>query len=242
MNKPSLRGAGAWAAQSSEWLVLLLLLAASIPPVLIRRQSLTVVPTLNLLDGSWVLDICYKAAHGVWLGRDVLFTYGPLYEWLSSAPSRWIGPSTGTILATSSMLPTLVSVLAIFVSSRLLLPKVSPWRRALFLAVMLWTPPGVRLAICLFAFVVFVRLADAVASRAAGIALPALVAAILCLACFLVSADAGLYVIAAFLICVAVTAIVQWKMPGAVIRLCALLVAAGVGLALLVVTTNAVMA
>jgi hypothetical protein len=51
---------------------------------------------------------------GVWFGRDVLFTYGPLYQWLASTPSRWIGISTGTILATSDMLPSLVSVLAVF--------------------------------------------------------------------------------------------------------------------------------
>ena len=104
----------------------------------------------------------------MWFGRDVAFTYGPLYQWLSSAPSRWIGISTGTILATANMLPTMVSVLAIFASIRLLLPEVSPWKRALFLAVMFWSPPGIRLALCLLAFVIFVRLSDAAASRTAG--------------------------------------------------------------------------
>src|SRR5208283_283340 len=130
MDKLSLRRAAAWAAQSTEWLVLLVLLAASTPPVLLRHQSLTIVPFLNLLDGSWVLDTSYKAATGVWFGRDVIFTYGPLYQWLSSAPSRWIGVSTGTILATANMLPTFVGILVTFVGMRLFLPKVSPWRRA----------------------------------------------------------------------------------------------------------------
>ncbi len=220
--------------------MLLVLLAASIPPVLLRHQSLTIVPFLNLLDGSWVLDTSYKAATGVWFGRDVIFTYGPLYQWLSSAPSRWIGVSTGTILANANMLPTFVSILATFVGMRLFLPKVSPWRRALFLAVVLWSPPNIRQAICLFAFLIFVRLADAVACRAGGVVLPGLGAAILCLACFLVSADAGLYCVAAFLFCLAATAIVEAKTPRAVIRLCAFLVATGVGLAIYVVATNAV--
>jgi hypothetical protein len=177
----------------------------------------------------------------VWFGRDVAFTYGPLYQRLSSAPSLWIGVSTGTILATSSMLPMLVSVLAIFVSVRLLLPKVQPWKRAVFLAGVCWSPPGIRLALCLLAFVIFLRLADAVASRAVGVALSALAAAILCLACFLVSTDAGLYAVAALLLCLAATAIVKWKTPGAVSSLCAFLLATGVCLAILAVATNAVM-
>ena len=89
-----------FASQASEWLVLLILLAASTPPILFRRTSLTIVPPFNLLDGSWILDTSYKAAGGIWLGRDVAFTYGPLFQWLSSAPSRRIGISVGSILAT----------------------------------------------------------------------------------------------------------------------------------------------
>src|SRR5271165_5699408 len=221
-NQPSLRRTTVQAASYPEWVVLALLLAACIPPVLLRRQSVTTVPFFSLLlDGSWVLDTCYKAANGIWLGRDVAFTYGPLYEWLLSAPARWIGISTGTIFATANMLPSMVSVLAIFAGLRLLLPEVSPWRRALLLAVMFWSPPGIRLALCLLAFVIFVRLSDAAAARTAGFVLPALGAAILCLACFLVSADAGVYCVAAFLFCLAATAIVEAKTPRAIIRLCA---------------------
>lgn len=241
MNKPSPGRAAAWADRYTEWLVLLVLLAAAFPPVLIRHRSLTVVPSLNLLDGSWALDTAYKAATGVWFGRDVLFTYGPLYQWLSGAPSRWIGISTGTILATANMLPTMLAVLAIFASVRLLLPTVSPWKRALFVALLLWSPPGIRIAICLFAFAVFIRLADRVAVCAGGIVPPGLAAATLCFACFLVSADAGLYAAAALLLSVMATVIVQWKSRGGVIALCAFLLLASVFVAILVVATNAVM-
>ena len=100
MQRPSLSSIMSFASQASEWLVLLILLAASTPPILFRRTSLTIVPPFNLLDGSWILDTSYKAAGGIWLGRDVAFTYGPLFQWLSSAPSRWIGISVGSILAT----------------------------------------------------------------------------------------------------------------------------------------------
>src|SRR5271165_3106842 len=241
-NTSSLRRAAAWAGQSTEWLVLGLLLAACIPPVLLRPRSVTIVPFVPLLlDGSWVVDTGYKAAHGIWLGRDVAFTYGPLYEWLLSAPSRWIGVSTGTIFATANMLPSLVSVLAIFAGLRLLLPEVSPWRRALLLAVMFWSPPGIRLALCLLAFVIFVRLSDATAARTAGFVLPALGAAILCLACFLVSADAGVYCLAALVLSLAATAVVKARTPGALSGLGRFLAAALVCLAILVVATNTVM-
>jgi hypothetical protein len=118
---------------------------------------------------------------------------------------------------------------------------VEPWKRALFLAGVCWSPPGIRLALCLLVFAIFLRLADAVAARAVGVALPALAAAILCLVCFLVSTDAGLYAVAALLLCPGATAIVRWKTPGAVSTLCAFLIATGVCLAILVVATNAVM-
>ena len=230
-----------FAARYSEWLVLLVLVLAAIPVVLIRRHALTVVPFFPLVDGSWTLDVAYKAASGSWLGRDVLFTYGPVYEWLASAPSRWLGTSTGTILATASMLPDLVSILAIGVGIRLLLPRAAPWRRALFLIVVLWTAPGIRLAICLFAFAAFLRLAEAVALHTAGIWLPAAATAFLCVASFLVSADAGLYTAAALVLCVSATATAKRKTPAALPRLCAYVAASLVGLVLGVVGINASM-
>ena len=44
---------------------------------------------INLIDDSWLLDTSFKASRGLWFGRDVAFTYGPLFQWLSSAPARW---------------------------------------------------------------------------------------------------------------------------------------------------------
>ena len=236
--RPALR----WFSRCSEWLVLAALLLASIPAILIQRDSLTVVPApVNLVDQSWVLDICYKAARGVWLGRDVLFTYGPLYQWLSSAPSRWIGVSTGTILATANMLPMIAGVLAICAAVRLLLRNASPWRRALLLAVVLWTFPGMRLAICLFAFAVLVQFTEAAALRRRGIFLPGVGAAVLIVSAFLLSADAGLYTATAFVLCVAATAVVNWRKRGAIARLACFISVAVVCLAVLVVANNAVM-
>src|ERR1039457_6066051 len=142
-----------------DWCLLLLLLAASTPAILFRHQTLFIAPRLDLLDGSWLLDTSYKAASGVWFGRDVAFTFGPLFQWLSSAPARLLGISTGTIFATWYTLPLFVVIVATFLSGRLLFPKDQVWRRTLFvlLAVVFWSGPDVRTSVSLLAFLIFVR-------------------------------------------------------------------------------------
>src|ERR1035437_2907191 len=93
-----------------DWCLLLLLLAACTPAILFRHRALLIAPPLDLLDGSWLLDTSYQAANGIWFGRDVTFTYGPLFQWLSSVPSRWLGISTGTLYATWYTLPWFVTI------------------------------------------------------------------------------------------------------------------------------------
>src|SRR5262252_6330705 len=66
-----------------------LLVLATFPMSLLAPRSLVVVSDPNLLDDSWILDISFKACRGIWLGRNVAFTYGPVYQWLSSAPARY---------------------------------------------------------------------------------------------------------------------------------------------------------
>jgi len=226
----------------SEWLVLAFLVLASIPPELIRQSSLRLVPPfsrIRMIDSSWLLDTSYKAFGGIWFGRDVAFTYGPLFQWLSSAPARWIGLSTGAIFATWYTLPLLVVVVATFFTARLLLPESPPWRRALLvlLAVMFWSPSDVRLAVCLLAFAVFVRLTDAVA-LGDRIILSALASAAICAAAFWLSADSGLYTCTALLLCLGATAIVAraWT------RMAILAIAAAIFFAGLVLLTNSVLA
>ncbi len=199
-----LRRAAAWAAIASEWLVPLYLLLATFPAVLVRHHSLTPVSQLNLIDDSWIVDAVYKAANGIWLGRDVAFTYGPLFQWLLSAPSRWIGVSLGSIFATWQTLPYLFIVLSGFLIARLLLPGVAAWRRALFLGlfVVYWSPPDLRTSYCLLAFAVFVRLVDAAVQRGGAVVLSAVVAALICVAEFLLSADSGIYALPALLLCI----------------------------------------
>jgi hypothetical protein len=239
MNRPTLSRAALRAAQSTEWLLLVILLAVSIPPILIRHQSLTVVSALNLIDDSWVLDTSFKAANGIWFGRDVAFTYGPLYQWLSSAPSRWLGVSMGTVYATSYTLPFFVIILSTFFAARLLLPTAPAWRRALLvlLAVVFWSPPDLRVSLCLLAFAIFVRFTDTAAAPVGAISPRAIAAAAICLLAFLLSADTGLYCVAALLLCAAFTAVITRRTR----RLAKFLILAAAGFAPLMLLTNALM-
>ena len=226
------------ASRLSEWVVLFVLLVLSVPPILIRRDSLTIIPGFNFLDGSWFLDTAYKASAGIWFGRDVAFTYGPIGQWLFSAPARWTGMSVGTIYATWYTLPLLLIVLATFVTARLLLPELVPWRRALLvlLAVVFWSPPDLRISLCLLAFAIFLRLTDAAVARPNGMVGRAAMAAAICVAGFWLSADTGLYFSMALLICIAATAVTKPR-PRPVFLLAAILVAG-----ILVLLTNAAMA
>lgn len=226
-----------------DWCLLLLLLAASIPPILLRHRTLFIAPPLDLLDGSWLLDTSYKAGTGVWFGRDVAFTYGPLFQWLSSAPSRWLGISTATVYATWYTLPMLVTILATFLSAWLLLQNVSPWKRRLFflLAVVFWSPPDVRISVSILVFLGFLRLADVVALDTRVRLLPALAAGAVCITCFLLSADTGLYGVAALLLSVAATCVVKRKLSGLGLRLMSFLALAAAGFAVLMLATNAAM-
>jgi hypothetical protein len=243
MNRQSLHRAATLAAPCAEWLVLAFLVAASVPPAVLRHESLTIVSKLDLLDGSWLLDTSYKAATGVWFGREVAFTYGPLYQWLSSGPSRWIGISTGTILATAYTLPLFVIILSTFLCARMLLPGASAWRRALLvgLAVVFWSPPDVRTSVCILAFLIFARMADAVGRGSSWDVPPAIAAAIICLAAFFLSADTGLYSVAALLLCVVATVGVHARSPEAVLRVTRFLGLAVICFVALIVVTNAVL-
>src|ERR1039457_6477448 len=164
-------------------LAVLLLILASLPPTFLSPRSLLLIRYPNLVDGSWILDTSFKASRGVWFGRDVAFTYGPLFQWLSSAPSRWLGISTGTVYATWYTLPWFVTILAPFASAWLLFREASSWKRRLFvlLAVVFWSPPDVRASVSIVVFLGFLRLADVVAFGTPARVLPALAAGVVCI-------------------------------------------------------------
>src|SRR5437016_2434876 len=79
------------------------------------------LPGLSFLDHSWMLDLGFKARQGIWLGKDVAFSYGPLSQWLRSFPSAITGFSLGSSFKTSDLLPHWSIFLLTWGTSHLLL-------------------------------------------------------------------------------------------------------------------------
>jgi hypothetical protein len=193
-----------WLRQHWDCLGVLLLFFCTIPPKLLSPHSLMVVVADQPTDYSWKLDTCFKASRGVWFGRDVTFTYGPLFQWLSSAPARWIGLSMGTVSATGDLLPLWCTFLAIYLTLQLLMPEQPPWRRFLLLMVVsAWAPRDLRVCLGILIFAIFLTGWYGVREGQLKPAMLGFTGAVACVAAFLYSADTGAYAIAAWLVSLA---------------------------------------
>jgi hypothetical protein len=129
-----------WLAGHCDLLVLLAFLFASIDPAGLSPRALTIVDDLGLTDDSWHLDQVFKLSRGLWIGRDVAFTHGPVFQWLSTLPTRFVGISMGPIFATWGAVPVWCAFVFIYLTLRLLLAEQPAWKRAylLFLAMVFW--------------------------------------------------------------------------------------------------------
>jgi hypothetical protein len=197
----------------SRWdlLAVVLLVLASLPVQWLVPGTLYVSPAgINLIDDSWHLDTSFKASRGVWFGRDVVFTYGPLFQWLASAPVRWRNISMGAIYGTCTLLPLWCTFLAGYMTVVLLLPEQPAWKRfvLVLLLCVFWLPWEGRTPFAIFFFAVFLRgwyglerQAFRPMSLGAG-------AALLCATGFLYSADTGAYAVTALLFSLAA---VPWE-------------------------------
>jgi hypothetical protein len=190
-----------WLAKHWDLLVLLLLVFASIPAAWLSPHSLVVVRDTSLIDDNWHLDEVFKLSRGIWVGRDVAFTHGPIFQWLSSVPARSMGASMGAIYATWVTVPAWCAFVFVYLSLRLLLPEQPAWKRALVLAlVLIFWEPSLRNAFPVLLFSVFLRgwyavLAGRVKAYALGI-----VAALLCVIAYLIASDTGIYSAAAWIV------------------------------------------
>lgn len=186
-----------------DFLAVLLLVLASLPVPWFLPGTLFLSPSgITLIDESWHLDTSFKASRGLWFGRDVLFTYGPLFQWLASAPVRLINVSMGAIYATCMLLPLWCMFLAGYLTVALLLPEQPPWKR--FVLVMLlcvfWMPWESRAPFAVFFFAIFFRAWDGLHQRKISPVLLGGGTALLCAIAFLYSADAGSYALTALLL------------------------------------------
>ena len=111
-------------------------------------------------DDHWFVDTVFKTSRGIWFGRDVAFPYGPLFQWLYSAPSQWAGLSMGSIYshAPDRCLLWLTYCFG-FLTLRLLIPEQPAWKRFLLLIVLsvFWTPWDGRTVFDIFLFALFLR-------------------------------------------------------------------------------------
>jgi hypothetical protein len=190
-----------------DFLAVLILILITMPPALLSPSTLVIFRSIALIDYSWRLDTIFKASQGVWLGRDVAFTYGPLFQWLSSAPARWVGLTMGFAGATAETLPLWGTFLAIYATLRLLLPGAPAWRRFLLLLLLsLWAPRDLRTSFDILLFALFLRGWYGVRNRRLAPVTLGAGAAFLCAAAFLYSADTGVYGVAAWMISLAAVA------------------------------------
>src|SRR5271166_4126342 len=147
-----------WLTRHWDLLALLLLVLASMPGVWLSPRALVVVRDTSLIDDNWHLDEVFKLSCGIWVGRDVAFTHGPIFQWLSSVPARSMGLSMGAIYATGFTVPVWCSFIFVYLTVRLLLPEQPAWKRALLLLlILIFWEPSLRNAFPVLLFAVFLR-------------------------------------------------------------------------------------
>src|SRR5208337_947502 len=193
-----------WLAEHWDLLALLLLVLVSIPAAWLSPHSLVVVRDTSLIDDNWHLDEVFKLSRGIWVGRDVAFTHGPIFQWLSGEPARSMDLSMGAIYATWFTFPVWCAFAFVYLTLRLLLPEQPAWKRALLLLLLLvFWEPSLRNAFPVFLFAIFLRGWYAVIERHAKAYALGITAALLCVIGFLTASDTGVYSTAAFVVATA---------------------------------------
>ncbi len=157
-------------------------------------------PSPGYLDDDWRLDAAFKASRGIWIGRDVIFTHGPLFQWLSSLPARSMGVSTGAIYATWNTVPIWCTIVFVWLTLWLLIPEQPPWKRFLLLLLLcvFWSP-SLRMSCVVLLFALFLRGGYAVVEMRVKPYAAGALSALLCAIAFLLAADTGVYGVAALL-------------------------------------------
>jgi hypothetical protein len=185
-----------------DFLAVLLLMAASLPLSWLSPTTVVLVQHPGTFDDNWVLDSAFKATRGIVFGRDVAFVYGPLFQWLMAAPTRWPQFSMGAVYVSQRTLVLWWTFLLGYATLRLLLPEQAPWKRFLLLLLLaiFWAPPDGRTIFGIFLFAFFLRGWYAVGEQRLKPWLFGAGSALLIALAFLYSADTGVYGIAAWLL------------------------------------------
>ncbi len=185
-----------------DFLAVVLLVLGSFPTVWLSHRTVTLVPNLGLIDDNWHLDATFKALRGIWIGRDVAFTHGPIYQWLSSIPARTMPLSFGGLYATWNILPVWCAFLFLYLALRLLLPEQPQWKRfVLVLLLAAFWETSLRSTLPVLLFAVFLRGWYAVLEGRLRSVFGGIGGGVLVALAFLVAGDTGTYATAAWIIC-----------------------------------------
>ena len=149
----------AWFPRHWDALVVLLLIAASLPLAWLSPHTLIVIQHPGTFDDHWVLDAVQKVTHDIYFARDVVFLYGPLAHWLMGAPPRLAGLSLGSIYTSYRTFLLWCAIGFSYLALRLLLPEQPAWKRAVLLLVLcvFWTSWDGRTALGILLFAAFLR-------------------------------------------------------------------------------------
>ena len=192
-------------ARRIDWLVTIVLVISSAPVGFVISGAPLVLQHPNFADDSWMVDIVYKATTGTWLGRDVVFTYGILYQWIIALPSRLVGFSLGTARQLPENVLLALTIILTFGLSKLLLSSEPAWKRALFLILAVgffgayWTFIA-RTSAELLTFAIFLACVHRVLKGEMRVGVASSLIAIALISTFMLSADTGMYSVLALLI------------------------------------------
>ena len=174
---------------------------------------------LNVLDDfdfSFALDAVAKARQGVWLGRDVTMTYGPLFQWLYNRIALLHGSSAGAAYLALWMLQFWGIVILFYAAGALFLRRQAPWKRlfCLLLLVIFWAPVfdalfDMKMLLPMAALGADLALTRSLPGNPLGVLWRAGVAAALVMLGFLLAADSGVYCVAALAIVLLVRAFAE---------------------------------
>lgn len=196
-----------WFAASWDVAVALLLLALVGFYFGLRRTPVP-ISRLDDFDFSFTIELVAKTQQGLWLGRDAVFTYGPLCQWIYGHLATLRGQSLGDIYLSLWMFELGSVVVLFYAACALFLGHQPAWKRAfcLLLLVVFWVPitelplGDIKRLAPLVTLGIFLQLLRTIPQSGTSVAWRAGLAAAIISLCFLFSGDDGVYAIAALAI------------------------------------------
>lgn len=102
------------------WLITIILISVILKLLILGQGISNRIELPSTLDFSWSTDIVERLLHGFVAGRDFIFTYGPLYQFIESIPSLvFKSPSYVSVLYAQIILIVITCIL-VFLMTKLI--------------------------------------------------------------------------------------------------------------------------